>query len=318
MSIELIEVEILSRQDQGAGIAVFDLAATSGEMLPSFSAGAHVDVHVNENIVRQYSLCNPPGESNSYRIGVLNDPNSRGGSLQIHQEFQPGKLIKISEPRNHFSLDETQGRIVLAGGGIGITPLIAMAYELTSMGKKFELHYCTRTRGAGAFVDELKREFPGSVFFHYDDEDKSQLFDPKTTFEPYDKSLHIYVCGPTGFMDWVISSAKSLDYPSPQIHFEYFSADVDTTGNAFEVYCAESDVTVQVQEGQSIVSALKEVGVKVDVSCEEGVCGTCITDVLEGEPDHRDHFLNDEEKAENDQMALCCSRSKSNRLVLDI
>lgn len=328
MNEELIEVVISSRTEQGKDIAIFELKSGDGKPLPAFTAGAHIDVLVgdksvgdeseDETTVRQYSLCNDPAISDQYRIGVLKDPESRGGSEQIHAEFKANQRVRISAPRNLFPLDLNAKKSILAGGGIGITPMIAMAYELEHQGKDFELHYCTRSKGFGAFEAELKQRFPHQVFFHYDDQAPDQLFKPAQVFSPVDAGTHIYVCGPTGFMDWVINEAKTLGFPSEQVHFEYFSAEVDTSGDSFEVYCQESDVTVTVGSDETIAAALKKAGLKVQVSCEEGVCGTCITDVLEGEPDHRDHFLTDEEKADNDQIALCCSRAKCQRLVLDL
>jgi vanillate O-demethylase ferredoxin subunit len=318
MNNELIDAVIQSRTEQGSGIAVLELVAKDGKPLPEFTAGAHIDVHVGNGLIRQYSLCNDPASNDAYRIGVLNDPNSRGGSVKIHTDFAAKQTVSISAPRNHFPLNENATKTILAGGGIGITPMMAMAYRLLREGKDFELHYCTRTKGAGAFEQELVAEFGDRVVFHYDDQDKSQLFAPQTTFSPVDPGTHIYVCGPTGFMDWVIDNAKKMGYPSEQVHFEYFSADVDTTGESFEVYCEQSDVTVTVGTNDTIAKALQKAGIKVSMSCEEGVCGTCITDVLEGEPDHRDHFLTDEEKADNDQIALCCSRAKCSRLVIDL
>lgn len=318
MNNELIDVVIASRIDQGAGIAVIELVSVNGDPLPNFTAGAHIDVHIGDEIIRQYSLCNDPDHHELYRIGVLNDPKSRGGSVKIYEEFSEHKKIKISTPRNHFTLFNGAKKSILAGGGIGITPMIAMAYSLQNTGKQFELHYCSRSIGAGAFEQELQEAFGDNVIFHYDDKDKTQLFSPQTIFSPVDPSTHIYVCGPTGFMDWVINSAKNVGYPSKQIHFEYFSAEVNVTGDSFEVYCQQSDITVTVGAEESMAKALRKSGIKVNMSCEEGVCGTCITDVLEGEPDHRDHFLTEEEKADNDQIALCCSRSKSQRIVIDL
>lgn len=318
MNNELIDVVITSRVEQGTGIAVMELAKENGEALPEFSSGAHIDVHCGDELIRQYSLCNDPASSEYYRIGVLNDPNSRGGSVKIHADFAVGQTIQISAPRNHFPLDKDAIKSILAGGGIGITPMIAMAYELLDEGKDFELHYCTKSQGAGAFEQELISAFGERVFFHYDDQDKSQLFSPQETFATPELGTHIYVCGPTGFMDWVINSAKEQGYPTEQVHFEYFSAEVDTSGDSFEVYCEQSDITVTVGSDDTIAKALRKVGVKVSMSCEEGVCGTCITDVIEGIPDHRDHFLTDEEKEDNDQIALCCSRAKCERLVIDL
>ncbi|PKI03049.1 PDR/VanB family oxidoreductase [Glaciecola sp. 33A] len=318
MNNELVDVIVKSRTEQGAGVAVIELVSADGKPLPPFSAGAHIDVHIGDDLIRQYSLCSDPVSSDIYRIGVLRDPKSRGGSVKLHAEFSEQQIISISFPRNHFPLNENAQKSILAGGGIGITPMIAMAYTLLRKNEDFELHYCTRTKGAGAFEQELVDTFGKRVVFHHDDEGKSQLFSPQTTFKPVDVNTHIYVCGPTGFMDWVISSASEMGYLPAQIHSEYFNAQVDKTGESFEVYCEQSDVTVMVGSDETIARALRKAGIKVNMSCEEGVCGTCITDVLEGEPEHRDHFLTDEEKADNDQMALCCSRAKSSRLVIDL
>ncbi len=318
MNDELIEVVITSRVDHGKDIAELILTPTNGLSLPDFKAGAHIDLHIDTNIIRQYSLCGMPGFNANYRVGVLNDPNSRGGSKKIFEQFLVGNVFNISKPRNHFELSADARYTILVAGGIGITPMLAMAYELTATNQPFELHYCSRSRNVAAFQEELKRQFPQQIHFHYDNEEKQQYFSPEERFVQASEETHIYVCGPTGFMDWVIGAAKATNLSSDKIHFEYFSAEVETSGKAFEVYCKQSDITVQVAEQQTIAKALLSDGVRVDVSCEEGVCGTCITDVLEGVPDHRDHFLTDEEKEDNDQIALCCSRSKSARLVLDL
>jgi len=318
MNNELIDVIVKSRTEQGAGIAVIELVSKDGKPLPTFTAGAHIDVHIGDDLVRQYSLCSDPASSDSYRLGVLNDPKSRGGSVKLHAEFAENRTVSISYPRNHFPLNENAKKSILAGGGIGITPMMAMAYTLLHKGEEFELHYCMRTKGAGAFEQELVDTFSHRIVFHYDDEDKSQLFSPQASCQPVDANTHIYVCGPTGFMDWIIASAGEMGYLPAQIHSEYFSAVVDTSGDVFEVYCEQSGVTVTVGSDETIAKALKKAGIKVNMSCEEGVCGTCITDVLEGEPDHRDHFLTEEEKGDNDQIALCCSRAKCSRLVIDI
>ncbi len=312
----LINATITRRDDQTDEIAVFELAAADGSALPLFEAGAHIDVVVAPELIRQYSLSNAPGET-TYRLGILNDPNSRGGSRQIHAELKAGAAVQISAPRNHFPLDLDAEHSLLIGGGIGITPMIAMAYALKNAGKSFELHYCSRSESKAAFLAELKREFGDRLVLHFDDAGEDQRIDPKAlaTARP---GTHLYVCGPSGFMDWVIEQGKAAGLPDHQVHFEYFNADVDISGEAFEVYAEASDVTVQVGPNESIATALKAAGVKVQMSCEEGVCGTCICDVVEGTPDHRDHFLTDEEKEDNDQIALCCSRAKSSRLVVDI
>lgn len=315
ISKNIMNVLIDKREDQGSGVAVLELRPLAGQKLPNFSAGAHIDVHIAEGIVRQYSLSNSSDDSDLYRIGVLNDPNSRGGSVKLFESFTTGQEIKIGEPNNHFPLEQHDSAAVLLAGGIGITPILAMAYELRKQQRPFEIHYCLRTRSAGAFIEELSRAFSNEFHLYCDDETP---FDANKVLADRADKAHIYTCGPTGFMDWLIATAKEQGFSDKHIHFEYFSAEVDTSGEVFEVYCSSSDKTINVGAEQTIAKALNDAGIKVDVSCEQGVCGTCITDVLEGEPDHRDHFLTDEEKADNDQIAVCCSRAKSTRLVLDI
>ncbi|WP_286239514.1 PDR/VanB family oxidoreductase [Neptuniibacter halophilus] len=318
MNNEKIDVMIKRREDQAAGVSVFEFISVSGEALPEFEAGAHIDVHITPELIRQYSLSNAPGSRDCYRLGILNDPESRGGSRTIHETFQPGMTLQISAPRNHFPLDLNAEHSILVGGGIGITPMLTMAYTLKAAGKSFELHYCCRSRSSAAFLDELQAEFPQQLHLHFDDQADEQRFNPEQVFAGYEANGHVYVCGPSGFMDWVMNSAKEQGYAAENVHFEYFNAEVDSSGEAFEVEARQSGVTVRVEEGQSITDALAGAGIKVEVSCEQGVCGTCLCDVLEGTPDHKDHFLTDEEKEDNDQIAVCCSRSKTERLVLDI
>lgn len=315
---ETFDVVVVARQDQAQGIAVFDLARPDGTPLPAFEAGAHVDVHVADGLIRQYSLSNRPGETARYRIGVLDDPASRGGSRAIHATFRPGHRVTISTPRNHFPLHQGQGHAVLIGGGIGITPMIAMAHALTDAGRSFELHYCARSRDRAGFLDELATAFGHQVHLHFDDDGAAAMIAPKALLEAKPADTHVYVCGPSGFMDWVIAEAKAAGLDGDHIHYEYFNAVIDTHGSAFEVEARASGIVVQVGEDQSILDALVGAGIKVKKSCEQGVCGTCLCDVIEGTPDHKDKFLTDDEKEDNDQIVLCCSRSKTPRLVLDI
>lgn len=318
MDHETMKVVIARREAQTADIVAIELVSAGERDLEPFEAGAHIDVVVGDGLVRQYSLSNAFDESRTYRLGILNDPNSRGGSRSIHEQFVQGREIEISLPRNHFPLDMAADHSILFGGGIGITPLITMAKALKKAGRSFELHYCCRSRTAAAFLDELTSELGDRLNLHFDDGPDEQRLAPAAILKTVRDNTHMYVCGPTGFMDWIIGTARDCGLASSQVHFESFNAEVDTSGDAFEVHAAASNVTVRVPSGQSIAKTLKAAGVKVDVSCEEGVCGTCICDVLEGVPDHRDHFLNDEEKEANDQIAVCCSRARSGRLVLDI
>lgn len=319
MTEQLLNVIVRKRELQGNGVVVLDLTRPDGAPLPPFEAGAHVDIHVAQSLVRQYSLCGNPADPSVYRLGVLKDPASRGGSLGVHDSLLEGQAVQISVPRNLFPLASDAMRSILIGGGIGITPMIAMAYTLHQRGEPFELHYCGRSRGHSAFLAELKAApFAAHVITHFDDEGPAQALDLAQVLGDAEPGVHLYTCGPAGFMDWVIASARAQGYGEEQIHKEYFQVEVDASGDRFEVVAARSGKSVQVEEGQSILDALAGVGIKIDISCEQGVCGTCLCEVLEGEPDHRDVYLTDEEKAANDQILVCCSRAKSKKLVLDI
>ncbi|WP_461585042.1 PDR/VanB family oxidoreductase [Tepidiphilus sp. HLB4] len=316
---ETFQVIVRRRQEQGKDIIVVDLARPDGGELPPFEAGAHVDLYLNNGLVRQYSLASRPSDRHVYRLGILRDPASRGGSIAAHACLIEGAIVRIGTPRNNFPLVSNAKRSVLVGGGIGITPLIAMAWSLHDTAANFELHYCSRSRSACAFLDELAASpFAARVHLHFDDEPSNQQLNLATVLAGADVDTHIYTCGPKGFMDWVIGEARRLGIPDRNIHKEYFQADTNTDGAAFDVIAKKSGKKVRVAEGQSIVDALATVGIKVNVSCKQGVCGSCLCTVLEGEPDHRDVFLTDEERAANDQILLCCSRAKTPYLVLDI
>lgn len=312
----IINGVVKSRVKHTDEISVFEIASVDGSPLPSFEAGAHIDLLLNPGLIRQYSISNEPGSS-IYRLGILNDKKSKGGSRLIHQTLNVNSQIKITSPRNHFPLNMSAEHSLLIGGGIGITPMISMAYALKKSGKSFDLHYVCRSRDKAAFLEELTEQFGFSLCLHFDDEINTS-FNVSEVLERPSSDVHLYVCGPSGFMDWVISEAKKKNIPEKNIHYEYFSAEVDIKGNEFEVFAKNSNVTVTVKSDQSIANALKSAGVKVKVSCEEGVCGTCICDVVEGIPDHRDHFLTDDEREDNDQIALCCSRAKTEKLILNI
>lgn len=317
MSETLLKVVVRKRENHTDGVMALELASLNGEALPAFEAGAHVDVHLGDDLIRQYSLCSDPADTSAYRLGILKDPNSRGGSVAAHLNLQEGSELTIGMPRNHFPLEKSAKRSILIGGGIGITPMIAMAYSLKAEGKAFELHYCSRSPETSGFLDELAScSFSNHVDLHFDSED--QRLDLEAVLKGADADTHLYVCGPNGFMDWVISTAKNLGMADSNVHKEFFNVEVETGGASFEVVAEQSGVTVQVGENESIADALKAAGVKVKVSCEQGTCGTCLCDVIEGTPEHRDVYLTEEEKEDNDQITLCCSRSLSPRLVLDI
>lgn len=290
--------------------------------LPAFTAGAHVDLLVPTSagpVWRQYSLAGDPARRDVWQLGILKDPDSRGGSVALHQLLTSGATIAVEGPRNHFPLAQDATFSLLFGGGIGVTPMLAMAWELHAKGADFILHYATRTGDRTAFLDLIETApFRDRIVLHHDDGEGAVPIDLSVDLPKAKDGTHVYVCGPQGFMDWIIAGAEAAGYVPGAIHREYFSADVDTTGDSFEVVCTQSDVTVTVGPNDTIAKALAKVGVKIEVKCEEGICGTCVTDVIEGEIDHRDQFLTEEERADGDQICACCSRACGGRLVLDI
>jgi vanillate O-demethylase ferredoxin subunit len=315
-----LAVKVLRRTQEAVGIVSLELARPDGAPLPAFSAGSHIDVQVPGGPVRQYSLCNDATENHRYRIAVLRDAASRGGSVGMHDAVREGDTLQISEPRNHFPLVHAK-RTLLFAGGIGVTPLLCMAQRLAAIGADFTLHYSARSRDRVAFHDEIMASpFAQRVQFHLDDGGPGQILNVPAALGAPDADTHIYICGPGGYINHVVQNAQGMGWPQAQIHLEYFSATPQdhSTDGAFDVKLASSGKTVRVAAGQSVVQALQAQGIEILTSCEQGVCGTCITRVLEGECDHRDLYFTDEEKAKNDQFTPCCSRAKSAVLVLDL
>lgn len=317
----LIEALVRRKEYETEEIARFELVRATGEKLPAFTAGAHIDVHIPGGYVRQYSLCNAPSETDRYVIGVLKDPASRGGSLAMHRSVAEGARVQISEPRNLFPLDEGAGRTLLFAGGIGVTPMLAMAERLSALGRSFELRYCGRSRSRLAFLDRIgDSPFKEHVFVHCDDEDAEQQLDIVSLLRTVSADTHLYVCGPNGFMEHVLGYAAERGWPEGQVHREYFGAPLANTegDEAFEVQIASTGVVVAVPAGSTVVAALEACGIVIPVSCEQGICGTCLTKVIEGVPDHRDMYLTDAEHDANDRFLPCCSRAKTPRLVVDL
>ncbi|MCO8162461.1 PDR/VanB family oxidoreductase [Pseudomonas sp. 21LCFQ010] len=318
----MIDVMVISRRDEALGICSFELARADRSPLPAFSAGAHIEVQVpgESGLLRQYSLCNHPAEQHRYLIGVLDDPASRGGSRAMHQLLRAGMALRISEPRNLFPLAEHARRSLLFAGGIGITPILCMAEQLASSGADFELHYCVRARDRAAFVERLHASsFADRVFLHSDQEPATAL-DALSVLAGPQPDVHLYVCGPGGFMQHVLDSARQQGWQEANLHREYFAAaPVDTSADgSFCVRIASSGQEFEVPADQTVVQVLEHHGVEIAVSCEQGVCGTCLTGVLDGVPEHRDLYLTEEEQALNNQFTPCCSRAKTAMLVLDL
>ncbi|MES2261799.1 MAG: PDR/VanB family oxidoreductase [Pseudomonadota bacterium] len=318
--INNISVRVVGKVSEAVDICSFELASADGRPLPPFSAGSHIDVLVSDTITRQYSLCNDPAETDRYVIGVLRDPGSRGGSLAMHDAVKAGDIIEISAPKNHFPLLHAE-RILLFAGGIGVTPILCMAERLSAIKANFSMHYCTRSPERTAFLERIKAsDFSSRVTFHHDAGPAEQRLDLPALIATPEPGTHLYVCGPAGFISHVVDTAKSLGWDSSQIHFEYFGAAPQDTSHdtGFEVKLASSGRVYAIPADRTVFQVLDEHGVDIPVSCEQGVCGTCITRVLSGTPDHRDAYFTDEERAANDQFTPCCSRSLSKLLVLDL
>ena len=319
--MSLLTVRVQRKSVEAVDIASFELAAEDGSPLPGFSAGSHVDVHLPGGLTRQYSLCNDPDETHRYLLGVLRDPASRGGSLALHDGVVEGQRLQISPPKNHFPLAHGASRHLLIAGGIGITPILCMAERLARTDADFMLHYCTRSRERTAFAGRIAASsFADRVAFHFDDAEASQRIDLSALLATPHAGEQLYVCGPQGFMNAVLATARAAGWSEAQLHFEFFGAELAALAGdqAFEVQLASSGRSVTVPADRSVVQALADAGVMVMTSCEQGVCGTCLTRVLSGECDHRDQYLRPEEQAAHDQFLPCCSRARSARLVLDL
>ena len=316
-----LRVKVATRRQEATDIASFELVAADNKPLPAFSAGSHIDVKAGDGLVRQYSLCNDPAESHRYLIAVLKDPASRGGSKAMHERIEVGDELEISTPKNHFPLAHEATRSVLLAGGIGVTPILCMAERLAVMGADFEMHYCTRSPDRTAFRERIGSSgFAPRVQLHFDDGAADQKLDIPALLKAQRGGSHLYVCGPKGFIDVVLNEARAQGWPEAQLHYEFFSAEhtASDSDESFEVQLASSGRVVVVPKDQTVVQALMAIDVEIATSCEQGVCGTCITRVLEGTPDHKDVYFTPEEHAANDQFTPCCSRAKSARLVLDL
>jgi vanillate O-demethylase ferredoxin subunit len=317
----LLAVRIAHVRDQAVDIRSFDLIGAPGTSLPPFEPGAHVDVHLAGGIVRQYSLCNGPGEHDRYRIAVKREPDSRGGSRAMH-ELREGDVLTIGPPRNHFPLKHAEGPSVLVAGGIGITPLLAMALQLAADARLFTLHYFTRSLEHTAFRRELSSAGLGEyVTFNYGSPPEAVQSCLADLFRVRPACGQLYVCGPRPFMDLVVQVASAAAWPASAINLEYFAADdaaLAAPVTTFRVRLARRGGEYTIPPDRSIVAVLAEHGIAVETSCEQGVCGTCLARVLEGTPDHRDSVLGDDEKAAGGWIACCVSRSHSPVLVLDL
>ena len=267
-------------------------------------------------LVRSYSLLNAPNERHRYLVAVARDRASRGGSTYVHDVLMPGMDIDLRGPRNTFRLDETAPHSVLIAGGIGVTPLIAMAHRLAALDRPWRMHYCSRSRSVAGFVPLLEA-FGERVDFWFDDLADGQLLDIAQLVAVSPAGSHFYCCGPRPMLDSFVATTAHL--PQDRVHTESFApSQAAATVGGFVLQLARSGLELPVPSGRSILDVLLDAGIDVPCSCMEGVCGTCETTVLDGVPDHRDAVLSQAEKAANKTMMVCCSGSRSSRLVLDL
>lgn len=315
----MFKVRVAEVLEETNNIKSFRLQRVDGAAFEPYPAGAHIDIIGPTALVRQYSLCSPPDSSEDYVIAVKLEPESRGGSAALHDQVTAGHLLEISAPRNLLAVAPNADRHLLVAAGIGVTPMISIAYHLHRAGQNFDLHYFARSRDEAAFCDLLteKSGFGERVHFHFGLKREDQPSALDKAFVGLTSASHVYTCGPEGFMNRVTEHASAV-IPEDNVHVEHFQAGepVDTDSDTpFEVEL-DGDV-YEVPVGKSIVQVLAENDVEVDTTCQEGICGTCIMGVLAGQPDHRDQCMSSSEKKANDQIAACVSRAKSPRLVLE-
>lgn len=310
-----LQVRVKSATWEAPNIVSYELRAVTGNDLPPFSAGAHLDLTLGNGMVRSYSLLNSQAERHRYVIAVQKDRASRGGSQWIHDKVRPGDVLSINGPRNNFPVCETAEFSIFIAGGIGITPILSMIDRLSTLRRAWELVYCARNRSGAAFFDVLEGK-PG-VRFNFDEEPGGTMLDVAAMVRSAPAQSHLYCCGPLPMLGAFEEATKDVD--RSRVHVEYFAAkEAPALSGGFTVILARSRREIPVPPGKTILDALTAAGVDVPFSCTEGVCGSCETAVLEGIPDHRDLVLTDSERSSNKTMMVCCSGSKTERLVLDL
>jgi len=310
------DLVVTAKEAVAEDVVAVELADPSGATLPAWTPGAHIDLVLSDQLTRQYSLCGNPADRGRWRIGVLKDPGSRGGSAFVHEQLEVGATVRTRGPRNHFPLIASP-RYQFVAGGIGITPIIPMIAEAQAAGADWQLLYGGRRRDSMAFTDELARH-GDRVRFHPQDE-LGMLDLPDALGRPQPGTL-VYCCGPEGLLAAV--EAQCRVWPSKSLHVERFSAkpqEADARAHAaIELVLERSGMTIDVPADQSILEACEDAGISVLGSCYEGICGTCETVIIDGVADHRDSVLSDDEQAANEVMMICVSRCKGPRLVLDL
>lgn len=301
-------------------IKSYRLLPTETGTLPAFTAGAHIDVTAPNGMIRQYSLCNPPGDTDHYQIAVLREESGRGGSASMHDDVQEGSTLRVGSPRNHFPLRNDAQKYILLAGGIGVTPLLSMAWQIQKAGMDFEFHYCCRSNEDAAFRNQLlSAPFSGKVFLHPNQGEQANRLDLDTLLATPQEGAQIYCCGPERFTDAITKAAR--DWPENSLFMERFTAvspDNHPENQPFDIEIASTGEVVNVPADKSILQVLRAQGIEKESLCEDGLCGSCETGLLAGQADHRDSIQTDAEKQENTSIMVCCSRARNSLLKLDI
>ncbi len=313
---DLLTLRLTAIEWAAQDVNLYEFSAPDGAPLPAYEPGAHIDLHLPGGVMRQYSLARPYRADRPYLVGVKLDAATRGGSRFLHEQARVGAMFEIGRPRNNFPLAEDARHTVLIAGGIGVTPIWCMAQRLFEIGASFELHYAVRSRADAAFLHALEQMAPDQTRLHVDEEAQGVL-DVPAIVDRAGADAHLYCCGPAPMLQ--AFEAASAGRPEGHVHVEYFSApEMKPIEGGFIVVLAKSGRELQIAPGTTILETLRKAGLNVPASCEQGVCGTCETRVLEGTPDHRDLLLTPAEKASGQTMMICCSGALSERLVLDL
>jgi ferredoxin-NADP reductase len=308
-------VRVTALRWEAEGVCSLELRPVDASELPAWQAGAHVTFRLGNGAERSYSLCSDPAVPAVWRVAVLHQPSGRGGSRWIHEHLRPGDVLTVTAPRNNFSFAPGRERTLFVAGGIGITPLLPMVREARAAGVPWRLLYLGRSLDRMAFADDPLLDGPVDLV----PEDRAGRADLGSWLGPVTASTAVYACGPAELLDAL--DEMSADWPAGTLHVERFQPrvlDAPASSEVFEVACERSGVTVSVDPETSILAALEQAGVKVPSSCLEGICGTCETPVVSGEPEHRDSVLSAEERAAGDTVLICVSRARTPRLVLDV
>ncbi|WP_395069081.1 PDR/VanB family oxidoreductase [Paraburkholderia silvatlantica] len=315
-----LQLRVTSVTYEAEGINSYELRAIDDAGLPSFAAGAHIDVWLPGDLVRSYSLINPQDECDRYVIAVSKDANSRGASRFMHESLRVGTVLTAAPPRNNFPMNERCESAVFVAGGIGITPILAMLRRCGKLNIRWTLYYCARTKEHAAFIPEihsLATQGGNSVHLNFDQEPGGKILDIGGVLADISSDTHIYCCGPLPMLRAFEGATRGRR--AETVHVEYFSARQPVAAvGGFTVELSRAKKNFFVPAGKTILDVLLEAGIDAPYSCREGVCSTCETRVLEGEPDHRDVVLSPVEHASNRSMMICCSGSKTKKLVLDL